>query len=99
RVCRLGRPGLPWDMFTAWIDQLLAGQRVARHGPWLHPPEHRIMLTGAEEKLWRAVTPLLQATPFQPRWVRDIARTLTAPEPQVQIGRASCRGGGRARCA
>ena len=42
------------------------------------------MLTGAEEKLWRAVAPLLQATPFQPPWVRDIARTLTAAEPQVR---------------
>src|SRR5439155_18243751 len=73
-----------WEMFTALIDQLLAGQRVARHGPWLHLPEHRIMLTGAEEKLWRAVAPLLQATPFQPPWVRDIARALTAAEPQVR---------------
>src|SRR3989441_8091182 len=41
-------------------------------------------LTGAEEKLWRAVAPLLQATPFQPPWVRDIARALTAAEPQVR---------------
>src|SRR5205809_7494762 len=71
-------------MFTELIDQMLAGQRVARHGPWLHLPQHRITLTGAEEKLWRAVAPLLQATPFQPPWVRDIARTLTAPEPQVR---------------
>ena len=84
RLRRLATPDLPWEMFTALIDQLLAGQRVARHGPWLHLPQHRIMLTGAEEKLWRAVAPLLQATPFQPPWVRDIARTLTAPEPQVR---------------
>src|SRR3989442_9918601 len=81
RLRRLATPNLPWEMFTALIDQLLAGERVARHGPWLHLPEHRIMLTGAEEKLWRAVAPLLQATPFQPPWVRDIARTLTAAEP------------------
>src|SRR5438132_2224605 len=32
----------------------------------------------------RAVAPLLQATPFQPPWVRDIARALTAAEPQVR---------------
>src|SRR5207244_616819 len=84
RLRRLATPDLPWEMFTALIDQLLAGQRVARHGPWLHLPQHRITLTGAEEKLWRAAAPLLQATPFQPPWVRDIARTLTAPEPQVR---------------
>src|SRR5438309_11177928 len=80
----MATPDLPWEMFTALIDQLLAGQRVARHGPWLHLPQHRITLTGAEEKLWRAVAPLLQATPFQPPWVRDIARTLAAPETQIR---------------
>ncbi|TLY24961.1 MAG: selenocysteine-specific translation elongation factor [Nitrospirae bacterium] len=84
RLRRLATPDLPWEVFTALIDQLLAGQRVTRHGPWLHLPQHRIILTGAEEKLWRAVAPLLQATPFQPPWVRDIARTLTVPEPQVR---------------
>jgi selenocysteine-specific elongation factor len=81
---RLATPDLPWEMFTALIDQLLAEQRVARHGPWLHLPQHRVILTGAEEKLWRGVAPLLQATPFQPPWVRDIARTLTVPEQQVR---------------
>jgi len=84
RLRRLATPDLPWEMFTALIDQLLAGQRVARHGPWLHLPQHRIVLTGAEEKLWRAVAPLLRAMPFQPPWVRDMARTLTAPEQQVR---------------
>jgi len=84
RLRRLATPDLPWEVFVALVDQLLAGQRVARHGPWLHLPQHRITLTGAEEKLWRAVAPLLRATPFQPPWVRDIARTLTAPEPQVR---------------
>ncbi len=84
RLRRLATPDLPWETFTALIDQMLAGRRVARHGPWLHLPEHRITLTGAEEKLWRAVAPLLRATPFQPPWVRDLARTLAAPEPQVR---------------
>ena len=84
RLRRLATPDLPWEVFVVLIDQLLAGQRVARHGPWLHLPSHRITLTGAEEKLWRAVAPLLRATPFQPPWVRDIALTLAAPEPQVR---------------
>ncbi|MHB8668553.1 MAG: selenocysteine-specific translation elongation factor, partial [Burkholderiales bacterium] len=84
RLRRLATPDLPWEVFVVLLDQLLAGQRVARRGPWLHLPTHRVTLTGAEEKLWRAVAPLLRATPFQPPWVRDIARTLTAPEPQVR---------------
>ncbi len=84
RLRRLATPDLPWQVFTALIDLLLGRQRVARHGPWLHLPQHRIALTDAEEKLWRAVAPLLRATPFQPPWVRDIAQTLAAPEPQVR---------------
>src|SRR5438093_1450758 len=84
RLRRLATPDLPWEMFTELINQLLAGPRVARHAPWLPPPERRITLTGAEEKLWRAVALLLQATPFQPPWVRDIARTLAAPETQIR---------------
>ncbi len=84
RLRRLACPDLPWEVFVALVDQLLAGQRMARHGPWLHLPTHRITLTGAEEKLWRAVAPLLRATPFQPPWVRDIAQTLATPEPQVR---------------
>ncbi|MHB8535287.1 MAG: selenocysteine-specific translation elongation factor, partial [Sulfuricaulis sp.] len=84
RLRRLATPDLPWEVFVVLLDQMLAGQRVARRGPWLHLPTHRVTLTGAEEKLWRAVAPLLRASPFQPPWVRDIARTLTAPEPPVR---------------
>ncbi|MHB8536007.1 MAG: selenocysteine-specific translation elongation factor, partial [Sulfuricaulis sp.] len=84
RLRRLATPDLPWEVFVVLLDQMLAGQRVARRGPWLHLPSHRVTLTGAEDKLWRAVAPLLRASPFQPPWVRDIARTLTAPEPQVR---------------
>lgn len=75
---------LPWELFAALIGKLLNEQRVARHGPWLHRPGHRITLTAAEEKLWRGVAPLLRATPFQPPWVRDIAHVLKAPEAQVR---------------
>ncbi|MHB8743566.1 MAG: selenocysteine-specific translation elongation factor [Sulfuricaulis sp.] len=84
RLRRMAAPDLLWEVFIALIDQLLAGQRVARHGPWLHLPQHRITLSGTEDRLWRTVAPLLRATPFQPPWVRDIAKTLTVPEPQVR---------------
>jgi selenocysteine-specific elongation factor len=84
RLRRVATPDLSWELFTALIDRMLAERRVARHGPWLHLPQHRIRLTGVEEKLWCAVAPLLLAAPFQPPWVRDIAWTLGAPEQQIR---------------
>ena len=84
RLRRLATPDLPWERFSTLIGQLLGEQRLARHGPWLHLPSHRITLTPAEEKLWRGIAPLLRATPFQPPWVRDLAHALKVPEAQVR---------------
>ena len=84
RLRRLATPELAWEVFSALVAQLLNEKRVVRHGPWLHLPTHRITLTPAEDKLWRAIAPLLRATPFQPPWVRDIAATLKTPEAQVR---------------
>ncbi len=82
---RLAAPELAWEVFSALVAQLLDEKRIARHGPWLHLPSHRITLTPAEEKLWRAVAPLLRATPLQPPWVRDIAAVLKTTEVQVRM--------------
>ncbi len=81
---RLATPDTSWEVFLALIGQLLAEQRVTRHGPWLHLPTHRITPTPLEEKLWYSVAPLLRSTPFQPPWVRDIARKLSVPEIPVR---------------
>jgi selenocysteine-specific elongation factor len=85
RLRRLAAPNLPWGIYTALIQQLLTAQRVQRHGPWLHLPDHRITLAPAEERLWNTVAPLLRATPFAPPWVRDIATLLKLPESQIRL--------------
>ncbi len=77
-------PQLAWEAFLVLVEALCSEGCLARHGPWLHLPGHRVMLTAAEERLWRAVAPLLRATPFQPPWIRDLARVLVAPEAQVR---------------
>ncbi len=84
RLRRLATPQLSWEVYSALIQQLLAQQRLERHGPWLHLPGHRIRLAPAEERLWHTLAPLLRATPFEPPWVRDIAATLKLPEIQVR---------------
>ena len=82
---RQATPEVSWEVFSTLIEQMLTEKRIARHGPWLHLPSHRIALTPAEEKLWRQIAPLLRATPFQPPWVRDMATLLKVPEVQVRM--------------
>jgi len=49
------------------LDGQVVDGRVARTGPWVHLPEHRVQLAPADELLWRdGIEPLLQATPFCP---------------------------------
>jgi selenocysteine-specific elongation factor len=85
RLRRLAAPEVSWEVFSTLIEQMLTEKHIARHGPWLHLPSHRIALTPAEEKLWRQIAPLLRATPFQPPWVRDMATVLKVPEVQVRM--------------
>jgi len=85
RLRRLAAPEVSWEVFSTLIEQMLTAKHIARHGPWLHLPSHRIVLTPAEEKLWRQIAPLLRATPFQPPWVRDMVTVLKVPEVQVRM--------------
>ncbi len=75
---------LHWEVFLALVEALCSEKRLARRGPWLHLPGHRILLTASDEKLWRAAVPLIRATLFQPPWVRDLAGVLGVPEVRVR---------------
>src|SRR5262249_2094850 len=80
RLRRLAAPALSQEVFGAAVEDLGSRGRIAQSGPWLHMPNHRVKLTGAEDKLWERVRPLLQRGPFQPPRVRDLARALTLEE-------------------
>ncbi|MDR3392961.1 MAG: selenocysteine-specific translation elongation factor [Sulfuriferula sp.] len=84
RLQRMALPALPRPVFTALLDELLSSGQLSQSGPWLHLPDHTITLTPAEEKLWQRIFPLLQAEPFQPPRVRDIANFLALNENQVR---------------
>jgi len=84
RLHRMALPALARPAFSAIIDELLAADTVTQSGPWLHLPDHKVTLSPAEEKQWHAMMPLLQAEPFQPPRVRDIANVLSLDEKQVR---------------
>ncbi|MEO8331394.1 MAG: selenocysteine-specific translation elongation factor [Gallionella sp.] len=85
RLYRMTLPELARPVFSALLDELLSAGQIAQSGPWLHLPEHKVTLTPAEEKLWQRILPMLQAEPFQPPRVRDIALDLGMTEIVVRI--------------
>ncbi len=85
RLLRMASPSLARAVFGALLDELLSVGLLAQSGPWIHLPDHTITLTVAEEKQWQQILPLLQAQPFQPPRVRDIAATLSRDEAEIRI--------------
>ena len=85
RLQRMALPVLERAIFSALLDELLSAKQIAQSGPWLHLPEHKAMLTAAEEKLWQRILPILLVAPFQPPRVRDIANDLGMAETVVRM--------------
>ncbi len=94
RLHRMALPALARPVFSAMLDELISDGRIAQSGPWLHLPEHKVVLTPAEEKLWQRILPMLQNPPFQPPRVRDIAKDLAVAEATVRmlLRRVACVG-------
>ena len=84
RLRRLGMPELPQATFDDLIEELIAEGAIQSSGPWLHAPDHRVKLTLEEQKLWARVQPLLEAAPFQPPRVRDLAHALLVEEERMR---------------
>ncbi len=84
RLRRLTAPTLARTAFDRLVDEALAAGRLAQTSSWLHLPEHRVTLSAADADLWRTLAPLLDATPFQPPRVRDIAKATAIPEDTVR---------------
>jgi selenocysteine-specific elongation factor len=85
RLRRIALPTLPRAAFRAALDELLQSGAIHQTGAWLHLPEHKVKLSAQEEQLWAKVRPLLEAAPFQPPRVRDIARALLIEEGKVRL--------------
>jgi selenocysteine-specific elongation factor len=70
--------------FRGVLEALLRERVIAQDGPWFRLPGHRISLSPQDERLWRAVRPLIAAERFRPPRVRDLATALKAPEAAMR---------------
>ena len=84
RLRRLTLPTLPRPAFDALLAQPLKDGRIAQSHAWLHLPEHRVQLAPADLEQWQILKPLLDATPYAPPRVRDIARQSGMGEDNVR---------------
>jgi len=85
RLRRMTAPMLSRSAFLALTDESLAIGNIKASGLWLHLPGHSVALLAHEEKLWAKVRPLLDAAPYQPPRVRDIAYTLDVDESTMRL--------------
>ena len=84
RLRRLTLPTLSRPAFDALLSTPLRDGRLAQSKAWLHLPEHRIQLAGADRDLWQTLKPLLAAEPYNPPRVRDVAKATGIPEDTVR---------------
>ncbi|MGE5467530.1 MAG: selenocysteine-specific translation elongation factor [Ignavibacteria bacterium] len=84
RLRRLTRPTLTRAAFDRLAAELQDKGEIAQTGGWLHLPGHRAALAAADGDLWRSLRPLLEAAPYQPPRVRDVARTTGREEESVR---------------
>ena len=84
RLRRLTLPTLSRAVFDRLTFELLVSNELAQSGSWLHLPGHRAALAATDVDLWRTLKPLLEAEPYNPPRVRDIARATGIAEETVR---------------
>ena len=84
RLRRLTLPTLSRPAFDALLAGPLRDGRIAQTHAWLHLPGHRVQLADADRTLWSTLKPLLDATPYAPPRVRDVARASGVGEEGVR---------------
>jgi selenocysteine-specific elongation factor len=84
RARRMILPKLAPPAFSALAEDLLANGRIKRSGPWLHLPDHHVSLTPQEEMLVGRIRPWLLETPYDPPWVRDLAKRCNVDEGRMR---------------
>ena len=94
RLRRLTLPTLERAAFDALVAELLAAGQLAASRAWLHLPAHKASLAAADRDLFAVLKPLLDAQPFGPPRVRDIAKASGTAEEEVrQLFRRVARAG------
>lgn len=84
RLRRLTLPTLNRPAFDTLLALPLSDGRIARSNAWLHLPAHRVLMAAGDLDLWQTLKPLLDAAPYGPPRVRDIAKATGVPEDTVR---------------
>ncbi|MBS1142100.1 MAG: selenocysteine-specific translation elongation factor SelB [Proteobacteria bacterium] len=84
RLRRLTLPTLSRPAFDALLAAPLASGRIAQTNAWLHLPEHRVQMAASDRDLWQTLKPLLDAEPYGPPRVRDVAKATGVGEDTVR---------------
>ncbi len=94
RLRRLTLPTLERAAFDALVAELIGAGRLAASRAWLHLPGHQANLAAGDRDLFAALKPLLDARPFGPPRVRDVAQASGTAEDVVrQLFRRVARAG------
>jgi selenocysteine-specific elongation factor len=88
-----GQP-LPGPFFAAALRKLAEAGEVSLDRMWIRRPHHTVRLSGEEERLLGSTLRSIEAAPYRPPRVRDIAKELDAREDTVRrlLRKASARG-------
>lgn len=84
RLRRLTLPTLARPAFDALLAGPLQAGQIAQTHAWLHLPDHRVQMAASDRDLWQTLKPLLDAEPYNPPRVRDVAKTTGLGEESVR---------------
>jgi len=84
RLRRIAMPEAGEGAGRALVEALVRDGVLARRGPWLHLPSHRVELSDDERALAARIEPLLLEAGADPPWVRDLATCLHVHEEDVR---------------
>lgn len=84
RLRRMSAPRLSRAAFDALGAELLDAGQMAQTRAWLHLPSHHPRISTADRDGFAALKPLLDAAPYNPPRVRDVANATGLPEETVR---------------
>jgi len=84
RLRRLTSVRLARPVFAALRAELLASGAIVQTRTWLHLPSHRASVSDSDRARFAAWRPLLDAKPYNPPRVRDVAKATGTPEHEVR---------------
>jgi selenocysteine-specific elongation factor len=85
RLRRMSCPLMSTDVFRAWLHSKIQQGLFSVTGSDVHLPEHRVVLSQAEQALWEKVLPIMLDAGFEGLWVRDLALFMHEAEDRVRV--------------